>query len=118
MRGERIKIERSESEEQKMKETELKPCPFCGGEAELRFDKPTLYEDSFRQYSLRADVKVKCKKCHFEREAYRAYVDLDIDTMELKGSILESRALKHVVKQWNRRADDEQREDLQRMLTY
>ena len=93
-----------------MKETELKPCPFCGGEAELRFENPQLVEEGYRKYHLRASVFVKCKRCFFAREAYSAFVDLDIDRMEFVGSFLESQPTKHVVKLWNRRADDEQRE--------
>ena len=92
------------------KQIELKPCPFCGGEAELFIKEPRLVEDGFRKYSLRASVSVKCKNCRFEREAYSGFVDLDLQQMELKGSFLECGAVKHVIKVWNRRAGDEQRE--------
>ena len=90
-----------------MNTPELKPCPFCGGEAELKFDKPMFRENILQQYCLGANVHIQCKKCNFQRESYTAYVDLDVSKMELIGSIFESRAVKHVVKQWNRRADDE-----------
>lgn len=93
-----------------MSNVELKPCPFCGGEAELFFEEPRLVENKYREFSLRASVCVKCKNCHFKREAYTGFVDLDLQKMELIGSFLECRAVKHVINQWNRRADDEQKE--------
>ena len=89
-----------------MEGIDLKSCPFCGGEAELRFEDPKLCEDGYRQYSLRANVCVKCKKCHFKTETYNGFVDLNIEKMELAGSFLESRAVKHVINRWNRRANE------------
>ena len=89
---------------------DLKPCPFCGGEAELRIEEPELVCENLNQYHIRATVRVRCNKCHFEREGWRGFVDLDMTRLELKGSFLECEAVKRAIKLWNRRADNEQRE--------
>ena len=58
---------------------ELKPCPFCGGEARL------LVNDG---------VKVICSKCY-------------VGTMSMKDVMWqESNAVETVVAAWNRRADN------------
>lgn len=58
---------------------ELKPCPFCGGEARL---------------FVNGGVRVICSKC---------YVGTRIltDSMEYESSAVET-----VVEEWNRRADN------------
>ena len=40
---------------------ELKPCPFCGGEAE--FDSQDFFEDLEAEHG-RACIGVKCEACH------------------------------------------------------
>ena len=75
-----------------MKETELKPCPFCGGNAEL-------YDDTecggFGLYVKR--FFVICEECHASGGEANDYVD--------KGNLK-----KLAIKRWNRRTDNEQRE--------
>jgi Lar family restriction alleviation protein len=61
-----------------MKETELKPCPFCGYEARLYFDVHDMNG-------------VVCKKCGAKIYGFGS-----------RGSAKSA---------WNRRADNEQRED-------
>lgn len=46
-----------------MDETELKPCPFCGGEAEIKEDSDTYF---FRAWC-------ECKKCHIQTRQWRVY---------------------------------------------
>ena len=58
---------------------ELKPCPFCGGEARL---------------FVNGGVRVICSKC------YAATMILT-DNMEY-----ESNAVETVIEKWNRRADN------------
>ena len=84
---------------------ELKPCPFCGGEAEIRTSEPEIDARSANYY-IKTSVWVRCKKCLFARESFTAYVRLDDKNMETKGSLSDDQGFKHVVNQWNRRAGD------------
>lgn len=48
---------------------ELKPCPFCGGEAELKKEHITVGDGSYRQYQ---DYhKVQCNTCLAQAERIR-----------------------------------------------
>ena len=70
-----------------MKENELKPCPFCGGEAVLEPYKA--------------------------RKGYEANIQCNGGCLALMRTITydtEEEAVNNVVKAWNRRADNEQRE--------
>lgn len=60
---------------------ELKPCPFCGGQAKLRV-------------KINDGVTVQCSKCHVQT---RSRADLEHGT----------NAVKTVVEDWNRRVTDE-----------
>jgi Lar family restriction alleviation protein len=65
-----------------MKESEIKPCPFCGGEAELR-----IASEIWRSCG-KVEIggwKVACKKCEIE-------------------TALENRDT--AIKKWNRRSDN------------
>ena len=67
-----------------MKETELKPCPFCGGKAEIyKYDPYDGYQGDCSLY------RVHCTKCDASFERIRKEQAEDA---------------------WNRRADNEQRE--------
>lgn len=61
---------------------ELKPCPFCGGEAEVQKAKSTSY------FGRKLPYKVKCKRCH----CALAYQFFGTE--------------KDATKAWNRRADN------------
>ena len=94
-----------------MKETELKPCPFCGGKAELDVGKIRFYDEIFpTNYQLRVSVKIQCTKCHFSEGEYTACIDIDPETAQTKNTLSETLAVKKITKRWNRRADDEQRD--------
>ena len=70
-----------------MANTELKPCPFCGGEAVLEPYKA--------------------------RKGYEANIQCNGGCLALMRTITydtEEEAIENVVKAWNRRADNEQRE--------
>ena len=71
-----------------MKETELKPCPFCGGEAVL---------ESYKS-----------------RKGYEANIQCNGGCLSLMRTITydtEGEAIEAVVNAWNRRVDNEQRAD-------
>lgn len=59
--------------------TELKPCPFCGGEAELLENVPYC------------TIRVQCKKC-------------GIKTRVMPSNLGEN----YAASKWNRRVNDEQ----------
>lgn len=77
---------------------ELKPCPFCGGEAECESAFSSVY-DEIRAY-------VKCKKCGLLRW-YRG-----IDVYELTGRETDLIAKYHAeakrmaIEAWNRRVGE------------
>lgn len=82
--------------------SELKPCPFCGGEAELR--KGNIYCD--------ITFYVNCKKC-----ASRSHVFLvNHPCMRADSSFLldentrytEEQAQQKAIESWNRRTNNEQ----------
>lgn len=70
-----------------MKETELKPCPFCGGEAEI-----IVLERGFHSI-----IECRTHYCGFLRHSFN------------NGETDENVALR-LATAWNRRADNEQRE--------
>ena len=49
--------------------TELKPCPFCGGEAELR--RNGSISDIFTDNGRSPMYFVICKECHCQSPSYR-----------------------------------------------
>lgn len=83
-----------------MKETELKPCPFCGGKAEIHTQP--IYIDM--------GVCIRCTECH-ARSKFNPY---DCKYTYYHGEknvyISQERATNDVIALWNRRADNEQRE--------
>ena len=66
-----------------VKESELKPCPFCGGKAEFGVNPNTFCKT----------IWVYCQKCGAETKHF------EID--------LYSCAAKNAAEAWNRRADNE-----------
>ena len=72
---------------------ELKPCPFCGGEAEF---KTELVGPGFFESTSKAYIYVRCKECHAETKAY-------------KESPYYS-ALEKAIEAWDRRTANDSRE--------
>lgn len=67
---------------------ELKPCPFCGGEARLKHGKP------YQQGKGKKSAFVQCRVCDAKTKtvfdlAYQAWQDMD----------------KFAIERWNRRAE-------------
>ena len=91
-----------------MSETELKPCPFCGGEAKLNIGKISLYDGIYpTKYELRVSVAIKCTQCYMSEGEYTAAIDIDHDKIELKQSIYETKTVRSLYARWNRRVDNE-----------
>lgn len=91
-----------------MNETELKPCPFCGGKAELKIGKMALYDGIYPvKYELRVGVSIKCTQCYMSEGERTASIDIDHEKIELKQSIYETKTVISMFKRWNRRATDE-----------
>ena len=70
--------------------TELKPCPFCGGEAKMKHGYPGKQCKSLRQAFVQC-VKCGCRTVTYKQLAYQAWSDVD----------------RHAAEVWNRRCNDE-----------
>lgn len=77
-----------------MADTELKPCPFCGGEARL-YSMKRDRRKRFGVYHLIAEIRCSAWDCN--ANVSQAGVD-------------ETKAFENAAKMWNRRAYNEQRE--------
>lgn len=80
--------------------TELKPCPFCGGKAEV--GRKANFKSSDR---LGWEFGVRCKNCHAStpQQHYKLAIDMD-----LSGEIVvvvDER--EKAIAAWNRRVVDE-----------
>lgn len=81
-----------------MKEAELKPCPFCGGKAEIHY-QPIVTDNG---------VCIRCT----ERRARSKFFPCDCTYIFYHGEkdvfITKERATNNAINLWNRRADDNQ----------
>ena len=94
-----------------MKETELKPCPFCGSESVKvtgRYRRKWSSQGvGYNTYS------VKCNKCHARGGTASGYTRNALYELTERGeTVLETeyQIIQRAVTAWNRRADNEQRE--------
>ena len=76
-----------------MKETELKPCPFCGGEAVLESTTECMGHGEYIKKHY-----VMCAKCGTKGKSEYEY------------SKSSEKCITDCKEAWNRRADNEQRE--------
>lgn len=76
-----------------MKETELKPCPFCNGEAVLyhQSSKYTNYDGDYA-YCMKCGCRTRLFECF--NGTGKTHEDTEVDAINA----------------WNRRSDNEQRE--------
>jgi Lar family restriction alleviation protein len=76
---------------------ELKPCPFCGGEA---YTKVVSRDYMQTGYSIGAEVG--CQKCNFHMRG-----DSIFEVDEFMNMKMVSEGAQHVIENWNRRANDD-----------
>ena len=81
---------------------ELKPCPFCGGEAEVRTHFSCVYERIYGE--------VKCKNCGISKRGSKTFDTYDAtycgyDTPEWVANA-HAEAKQSAIEAWNRRADN------------
>ena len=78
-----------------MENRELKPCPFCGGEAKIT---KSGYGHSKDYYS--ADYRIGCERCGFDFKATSYFGVKDgVPFVSVDG-------YEQIVDKWNRRAND------------
>lgn len=82
-----------------MKETELKPCPFCGGKAEIRGQ--ALYVTN--------SVCIHCTECKARSKIFPCNCRYVYFRGEKNVYISKEQATNMAIELWNRRVDDEQR---------
>lgn len=82
-----------------MSNTELKPCPFCGGTAILKMSKIYAYDTKFR-----VDWHVKCLKCKLTQDEYSSEYQMYSNEQVLRISNEDGR--QKVIDNWNRRANE------------
>lgn len=84
-----------------MKETELKPCPFCGGKAEIHYQP--IYMDN--------GVCICCTECKARSKFFLCDCTYTYFHGEKNVYISKEQATNKAIELWNRRADNERRED-------
>ena len=82
---------------EEVSETKLKPCPFCGGKAEIK--RCNVYLDDALQ--------VRCTECGTSQPKEIPNHRLYTGGKEI--FLTEAMLIEKITNRWNRRADDEQR---------
>ena len=80
---------------------ELKPCPFCGGEARMECTSRYRGSGGFRSLALFVDHDQSCI-ISGEREIIYGHIGFD-HTSDVGRSVLDS-MMERFAEQWNRRA--------------
>lgn len=82
-----------------MSDTELKPCPFCGGKAVFE-----IVNTKSSNYGVGFIFDVKCKDCEMKLTS-RYSVDFSLNEDGEINFLNDRRS--EAIKMWNRRANDE-----------
>lgn len=78
---------------------ELKPCPFCGSDAEI-FTISYGYEE----HRLKQHYRIRCPQCGISHEtAFRVDVVYSIEN----GAVVYDSELINAIEKWNRRANEQ-----------
>ena len=87
--------------------TELKPCPFCGGEkAKLNYHQSKYYgQNCFGAKKIKFTGYIVCTKC-FSRGKPVSVVSDRVDCMGWRKE-LQEKMFPRAAEQWNRRADND-----------
>ena len=83
-----------------MEHNELKPCPFCGGEADVK------YQPIYMDYG----VCIFCTECKARSKFFPYDCKYTYFHGEKNVYISKEQAKNKAIELWNRRADNEQRE--------
>lgn len=86
-----------------MKETELKPCPLCNGQVELKDYTGNVY--GFNDYEIRCKCGLRFRS---QSTCEHYFVGKTYHTPQTEAS--KKRAYDKMIDDWNRRSDNEQRE--------
>ena len=78
---------------------ELKPCPFCGGEAKL-FTKASVSRGVTRGW----EFGIYCSKCNVTTPRTNYILEVQLDELGDLTTIRDERSL--AITAWNRRADN------------
>lgn len=82
-----------------MSEYKLKPCPFCGGEANIEQTQTGDYERS----SVGIRFQIRCKKCHSTASTAYGFVAINLKSSgELN---VWHNDIPKAVEAWNRRCE-------------
>ena len=98
-----------------MKETELKPCPFCGGNTELHERYHSIEEIAYKKSEIPQNAKFLYEKVMPKRRIYayrrKTFIPRCTDTSCVGRTTKIFFDKQTAITAWNRRADNEQRED-------
>lgn len=78
--------------------TELKPCPFCGGNAYFKIDS-----NSYGSRRAGIDFRIKCKNCGIE-PSHTYYFEIDFCPETEQGFKITEDDREEAIAEWNRRA--------------
>lgn len=85
-----------------MKETELKPCPICGGEVTIKDCTSNIY--GFQDYMIKCGCGLRF---HSQSTCEHYWVGNTYHTPQTERA--KKKAYDKMIEDWNRRADHEQR---------
>lgn len=82
-----------------MSEYKLKPCPFCGGEANVEQTQTRDYVNS----SIALQFQIRCKKCHSTASTAYGFIAINLNS---SGEInVLHNDIPKAVEAWNRRCE-------------